>query len=135
MGNLQSVAIPSEICIVCISEKRNFLPHQLFLPTTPPLGQHKPTPTMVLMPGEHNGLMCFLYDPHPDTGSLHPDTKSDHQQNLEGWSCGHSPRLRKILSKSVHNCFSYLADKQRDRQINVQTMCRVTQPPSLSAIR
>ena len=49
---------------------------------------------------------------------LDPDRNPDRHQNLNECSLIHAPPLEKISAKSVHNCWSNLADRQTNRQID-----------------
>ena len=55
-----------------------------------------------------------------DFGLLDPDGDPDSHQNLSSWwSLGHALPLQVILSKSVDNFSSYMADRQTDRSKNI----------------
>jgi len=81
---------------------------------------------------------------NPDFGLLDPDGDPDRHQNWTRWSLGtrHSTLpLQEIMTKSIHNFFSYpTTDKQTnrtDRQTNRQTdkQTEVKQPHSADVIK
>ena len=62
-----------------------------------------------------------VHGKNPSKKFLDPDGNPEHHQNVIVCSLSHYQHFLKTSSKSVHNFWSYLANKQTDKQSNKQT--------------